>query len=94
MMPNITKKTRAGMHQPCERPAPPAGVDGLLAALDDGRSEGCHLPIVAFRAVANCSGLMDNWNNLAMLSSSTSAAVGLSAWSQDCTKLFASLAIL
>jgi hypothetical protein len=32
----------------------------------------------------HCWGLICSWNSLAMLSSSVSAEVGLSAWSQDC----------
>jgi hypothetical protein len=51
-------------------------------------------PMTAFRLVANCCGLIDIWNSLAMLSSRTSAAVGLSAWSQDWAKLFAPLAVV
>src|SRR5690606_17107290 len=35
-----------------------------------------HLPMTAFMLVANSSGPIDSWNSLAMLSSSTSAAVG------------------
>ena len=38
---------------------------------------------------ANCCGEIDSWNSLAMLSSSVSAWVGLSAWSQDWAKFFA-----
>ena len=37
----------------------------------------------------HCSGVMDSWNSLAMLSSSVSAAVGDNAWSQDWAKLLA-----
>ncbi len=38
---------------------------------------------------ANCCGEIDSWKSLAMLSSSVSAWVGLSAWSQDWAKVFA-----
>ncbi len=48
-----------------------------------------HFPITAFMLSANCCGEIDSWNSLAMLSSSVSAAVGLSAWSHDWAKFFA-----
>lgn len=50
--------------------------------------------MTAFMLVANCSGVMESWNSLAMLSSRASAWVGGRAWSHHCAKLFASLAIL
>src|SRR3954465_1731058 len=45
-----------------------------------------------FMLSAYCWGEIANWKSLAMLSSSTSAAVGLSAWSQDWAKVLALLA--
>ena len=45
-----------------------------------------------FMLSANCCGVIESWNSWEMLSSSFSAAVGLSAWSQDCGKLLALLA--
>lgn len=48
--------------------------------------------MTAFMFVAKSCGEIDSWNSLAMLSSSTSAAVGLSAWSHDWAKTLALLA--
>jgi hypothetical protein len=47
--------------------------------------------MTAFMLDANCCGEMDSWNSWAMLSSSFSAAVGLSAWSQDWANVLALL---
>ena len=49
--------------------------------------------MTSFMLSANCWGVIDSWNSLAMLSSSVSAAVGLSAWSQDWAKILALLAM-
>ena len=52
-----------------------------------------HWPMTAFMLSANCCGEIDSWNSLTMLSSNASAAVGLSAWSQDWAKVLALLAV-
>src|SRR5690606_36293535 len=58
-----------------------------------GARDPAHLPMTAFMLSTNCCGEIDSWNSLAMLSSSTSAAVGLSAWSQDWANDLALLAM-
>ena len=42
-----------------------------------------------FMLSTHCCGEICSWNSLAMLSSSVSAAVGLSAWSHDCANTLA-----
>ena len=49
-------------------------------------------PMTPFMLSANCCGVIESWKSREMLSSSFSAAVGLSAWSHDCGKLLALLA--
>ena len=79
-----TKNASAGRaSHPSEPPRP------FLPGAPWRRSERAHLPMTAFMFVANSCGVIDSWNSLAMLSSSTSAAVGLSAWSQDWANVLA-----
>ena len=66
---------------------------GSPADRERRRGQSNHWPMTAFMLSANCCGEIDSWNSLAMLSSSVSAAVGLSAWSQDWAKTFALLAV-
>ena len=72
--------------------AGPTGARGRPCAVSSRLRASVHVPMTAFMLVANCWGEIDSWNSLAMLSSSVSAAVGLSAWSQDWAKTLAPLA--
>ena len=91
--PNATKTISAGnaIHaKEALRPEPATG-EGIVGA-GAGRSKCGHCPMTPFMLSANCCGVTESWKSREMLSSSFSAAVGLSAWSHDCGKLLALLA--
>ena len=69
----------------CRGRAAPGAADDAARRyrLTGGCAAALTVPMTAFMLSANCCGEIDSWNSLAMLSSSVSAAVGLSAWSQD-----------
>ena len=77
--------------QPARATAAAAPREARRRGLRRGGATRGHLPMIAFMLSANCWGEIDIWNSLAMLSSSASAAVGLSAWSHDCAKTLALL---
>ena len=83
---------RRDTSHPSDGPAPPAARGGRAPLATGGRSERGHWPMTAFMLSANCCGVMRQLEQLGDVVSSTSAAVGLSAWSQDCAKTLALLA--
>ncbi len=91
MTPKAVKNTSAGIAiHPSDRPCRSA-PDRAAPAWRTRRWRVVTCPMTSFMLVANCCGVMVSWNSLAMLSSSVSAAVGASAWSQDCAKTLALL---
>ena len=93
--PEDQEERQGGQGHPGDRAAPPdlPGTGPSTGPRRSRRSGGRHLPITAFMLSANCCGLIDSWNSLAMLSSRASAWVGLSAWSHDCPKYLALLEV-
>src|SRR5665647_1300604 len=71
--------------------AGPTGARGARAR--SSTHGGGHVPMTLFMLSANCWGEIDSWNSLAMSLSSSSAAVGLIAWSHDWAKTLAPLEV-
>ena len=89
--PKTMKIAQRGQRQPRDRAAAArrAWSSAPAAGTADRQRDRRHLPMTSFMLPANCCGEIDSWNSLAMLSSSASAAVGLSAWSHDWAKVLA-----
>ena len=87
--PNPMNTSNAGNAIHATAPLRPLRRAGRLLHPDSGRSERRHLPMTPFMLSTHCCGVICSWNSLAMLSSSVSAEVGGSAWSQDWAKALA-----